>query len=492
MTRVDGRVPYLVLAAVLLVLLGVQTLNRQWSSDFFMHTATINALRDDIVDPEHDMTGTDDPSERSNPYMVGLAEVGRVSGLATVTVLQLAGLVNLVAFLVAFELFVTGVVGRRGVAFYALLATLFLWGLGPWRWSGYLNLNSIGFGLPWPSMFATAVVLLVGWAALRYDVSGSYRWLFVIGVGLTLTALSHPYTFLWGLVMLAALGFHRRLYRRGRVEGLVVAALGTVALVAAWPYYPFFELTSVDGDYSKVMQAMYTDVPARTVSALPGFVLTGLRFRRDRRDPVALMLLGGLVIYVAGALADTQSLGRVLPLIMLAAHIAIGAYVADVVSRRTAAPWPVLAGLAVAAVVGVIGVAPAFPRLVPRGLLPTSVREKAALLPSDERYPELDGALAPGTVVVAPPDLAGFPTAYHYVVVAPGYPAPFVDDLAARRVDAATFLDESTPAAARATIEQRYDVGAVMCGSAACTRTFADGEVVASGRDWTLIRLPSP
>ena len=193
----DSRRPYAVVALVVLVLLSFQTLNRDWSTDYWMYTATLGALRADVRNPHHDMTGTDDPSERFTPYTVGLAAIGRETGLASVTLLELAAIANLILFLVVFELFVTELTGRKLVVCFALIATLVMWGLDPWRWSGFLNLNSIGFGLPWPSTFVT------GWdsspvgrccastSPVRRGGSS------IVGVAMAVGAVSHPYTAGW-------------------------------------------------------------------------------------------------------------------------------------------------------------------------------------------------------------------------------------------------------------------------------------------------------
>ncbi|MGH8978298.1 MAG: hypothetical protein ACRDV7_09520, partial [Acidimicrobiia bacterium] len=381
-----SRAPYVVLGLIVLVLLGVQTLNRQWSTDYWMYTATVDALLEDAGDPPHDMTGSDDPSERFTPYTVALAAVVRETGLASVTVMQLAAIANLILFLVAFELFVTELTGRRLVAVFALFATLVMWGIGPWRWSGYLNLNSIGFGMPWPSMFATGLVLLVGWALLRYDRGGAPGWLVLVGVGVPAALLSHPYTGGWGIVMLLALAVHRRLYRRDRVVPLLIAAACGAVLLAAWPYYPFFELGRADSAYSFAMQVMYRNVPLRLAAAVPGFVVVVARFRRDRTDPLALMLFGGVALYGFGWVTDTPSFGRVLPLILLAAHIGIGILVADLVERRRRASAPLVAGLVACVAIGLVGAGPGLLRTVPRGLLPESLREKTSLRPITDQY----------------------------------------------------------------------------------------------------------
>jgi hypothetical protein len=486
-----SRTPYLIFALVVLALLTFQTLNRQWSTDYWMYTATIDALHEDLLDPVHDMTGSDDPSERFSPYTVALAATVRTSGFASVTVLQIAAIANLVLFLVAFKLFVTELTARRRVTFFALLATLVMWGLNPWRWSGYLNLNSIGFGMPWPSMFATGVGLLVAWALLRYDVTGARAWMIVVGLGVTLIALSHPYTFGWVSVMLLALVVHRRLYRRERVVPLLITALGAGALLAAWPYYPFFELGRAPDAYAAVMEVMYDDVPFRIVAALPGFVVVLGRLRRDRTDALALMLLGGLALYAFGAIADEPSFGRVLPLIMLSAHIGIGILVADLVERRRRATVPLVAWLTVSAAIGLVGAAPGLARTVPRALLPQSLRDEESLRPVTDQYDGLGNAIEPGSVVVAQANqgLSAIAPAFGIFVVAPGYPAAFVDDFEQRSRDAATFLDVNTTADTRREIADRYGVDGVLCHSAGCVTEFASGTVLARGSGWTLIRV---
>ena len=295
-------------------------------------------------------------------------------------------------------------------------------------------------------------------------------------------------------LLLLALVVHCRLYRRDRIIPLLVAGVATVALVVAWPYYPFLELGSKgDAAYSGVMDVMYQHPWWRVIAALPGFVVVIQRFRRDRTDALALMLFGGVALYLFGAVADIHSFGRTLPLIMLAAHIGIGILVADFVERRRAASVPWIAWLSVSFAIGLVGVAPGFARFVPRPLLPSSLRDRTALQPITSLYDGLDGALPSGTVVVAQKNgsLNSIAPAFDMYVVSPGYPTAFVKDLATRRRDSATFLDPATTAAARAEIAQRYGIRGVLCATNQCAQTFAAGDVVAHGPNYTLIRLPT-
>jgi len=483
-----SRVPYLVLGLVLVVLLGAQTVNRQWSTDYWVHQAAVETFRHDLLDPPEELTKADFPSPSYTPYTFVLAAVARGTGLASITVLQMAAIANLVLFLVGFELFVSALTGRRRVAFWALLATLVCWGFDPWRWSGLLNLNSIGFGLPYPSMFATGLALVVGWALLRYDDSGSVAWLAVVAPGFAAVALTHPFTGVWSLVMLGAVVVHRRLYRRSRVVPLAVAAAVAVGLVLVWPYYSFVGLQNAADSYTQ--RSLYQRIPLRIVAALPGFYVVVRRFLRDKTDPLALMLIGGLLIYAYGAVIDDTNFGRVLPLILFTAHVGIGILVSDWIERRAQPRVPLVAWLGVSAAIGLVGVLPGLVRTIPRALLPGSLRDRTSLQPITHSFGGLDGALEPGSIVVAETlPLRILAPAYGLGVVAPGRPTPFVDDVRARQTAAFEFLSPDTSDDRRRAIAQQYGVDGVLCASQTCRETFADDDVVAQGPGWTLFRL---
>jgi hypothetical protein len=487
--------PYLVLAGLLLALMVMQTLNRQWSSDYWVHQATVETFRHDLIDPVNELTHSRDASPSYTPYTFALAATARATGWASVTVLQVAAIANLIAFLAGFQLFVAELTRRRLAPFFALLATLVLWGVDPWRWSGLLSLNSIGFGLPYPSMFATAVALFVGWGLLRYDDRGTRWWLLLVGGGFATILLTHPFTGVWTGVLMLAVGINRRLYRRERVVPLVVTAVVVLGVLALWPYYPFFELTKVGEAYQQA--PLYEGVPWRLVAAAPGFYIVFRRFQRNRTDPLALMLVGALAIYVVGWITHDSNLGRVLPLVLLSAHIAIGVLLADMVERH-ARPSPTLLGwLAVSAAVGLLGVAPGVVRTIPHSLLPGSLRDKASLQAITKPYSGLEGALPFDSVAIADTSrLREVAPAYGIGLVRPARPTPFVDDVHARQKDAFWFLRPSTSPPARREIEAKYGIDGVLCGDDGCVRRFttsrAGGEVVARGRSWTLIRLPSP
>jgi alpha-1,6-mannosyltransferase len=482
---------YAAVAGVLVLVMVAHTLNRYWSADYWVHDATVDALRADVLDPAHALIGGDTPTDRYSPYTIALALGGRTLGLSTVVVLQIAAIANLALFLVAFRMFVVELTGRRKAALFALLATLLLWGIDPWRWSGFLNLNSIGFALPYPSMFATGLAFFTGWALLRYGRTGALGWLVLLGLGFVVVALSHPFTGAWTSVMLLALAVHCGLHRRERVVPLLVTAACAAVLCLAWPYFSLLDLAFASDRYSDVHDALYERAVIRLSAALPGFVIVARRFRDDHTDPLALMLLGAVGVYAAGALTGDANLGRVLPLVVLPAHIGIGVLVADWVDRRTSPTGPMVAWLALSTVVGVIGVTPGLIRVVPRPLFPTSVARDIDFQPITGPYGALEGALPRGTVVVPENgSLAQVAPAYGLPVVTPSYSTVFIDDVDARIRAAETILDPDSTPAERSRAIAEYDVGAVLCATRTCERLFPDGKPVAFGPSWTLIALP--
>jgi hypothetical protein len=142
---------YLVLATVVTVLCTIQTANGQWSTDMWEHVAVVRGLIDDPFSATHPLKLLD------TPYTVTLGVLGRLSGVSAITMLSVAAVANVVLLLVGLRLFVIEATENRRAPFWALVFLLLLWGLSPYRFSGFFDLNSIGFVLPYPSTFATGI-----------------------------------------------------------------------------------------------------------------------------------------------------------------------------------------------------------------------------------------------------------------------------------------------------------------------------------------------
>lgn len=498
---VDHR--YLVLSAVIVVALTVQTLNQQWSTDMWQHVSVVRELTSHPLHPHNPQVLGMQAFPTYSPYTVAVGLVAKVGGLNAITALSMAALANLLLFLTALHLAVTALTERPRAPFWSLLFTLLLWGVLPWRWSGYLNLNSIGFGLPYPSMFATGLALLGLAAMVRLCRRPDLHIAMGLAACVVVVALTHPITSAALMIGLVSIALSRRGIRSTRTI-VVLAAVGVVAaaLVLAWPYYSFTDLLHQSGVYDGDHRFLYVAVARRAFLGLGLLVLLWPAFRRDHRDPIVLMGVGAASAYALGYVTHTETLGRIFPLLMFAGHVSAARWITDTVDgghpdvpavRATGSRLPrrpVLITLGVALAVGALGVSPVLPRFVPRAVLPASLRHDERLASVQRRFSFLE-PIAQYDVVLADdtmgrrvlPALAG-------KVVLPGYATPFVDDIDQRRRDVQTMLADDDPPQTRRLLA-RYSVDYILltADEARERRLVHLGSIVYQGADYTLIRV---
>ena len=452
---------YLVLATAVTVLGLVQTLNGHWSTDMWEHVAVVRGLIDDPFRTTHPLALLD------TPYTVTLGAFGHVFGADAVTMLSIAAMANLVLLLVALRLFVIEATANRRAPFWALVFLLLLWGLSPYRFSGFFNLNSIGFVLPFPSTFATGIALLTLTAALRGMRDRRPLLVVAVAAGTASVVLVHPITASWLAVALLAVGISRaRAIRDWAWLGAAGAAGFAVTLL--WPYYSVFDLLRDTGSYDAANKAMYRDVATRLFPVVIGLWVIWRRFRANRRDLLAIMLVGGLAIYAYGYVRNEYSFGRSLGLAVLVLDVAA----ADGVGRCEAgfrwsrAPgWHRAGSVAIGGllVLGLIESRGGLVRMVPRPLLPSSVRTSAELVRVDDRYGFLEGRIGANDVVIGMtnrdnqviPAIAGQP-------LRPFWMAPVVRDVDARTAAQLEFLDPATSSDRRAEIATRFNARFVL------------------------------
>jgi hypothetical protein len=138
---------FFILCLILFVLMVFQAINGQWGGDFGEHVAVVRELAAHPFSPKHPILLLDAPHEFYSPYTLGIALISRITRMDVVATLSLAGLANLILFLFSLRLFISSLFpeNREATSFYALLFILCLWGKGPWRWSGFFNLECRAF-----------------------------------------------------------------------------------------------------------------------------------------------------------------------------------------------------------------------------------------------------------------------------------------------------------------------------------------------------------
>ncbi|MEJ7582504.1 MAG: hypothetical protein WKF43_00160 [Acidimicrobiales bacterium] len=229
---------YLILSGVVVVALAIQTFNQQWSSDMWQHVSVVRELQAHLVDPDHPLLVGSEAHPFYSPYTVAVGALARIAGLSAITALSVAALANLVLFLAALHLAVVALTERPRAPFWALLFTLLLWGIVPWRWSGYLNANSIGFGLPYPSMFAAGVSLLGFTAMIRLCRRPDPLVALGLAACVAVVALTHPLTSGALIIGLLAIALSSKGVRSvPTMLALGGAGMLVVVLVLLWPYY---------------------------------------------------------------------------------------------------------------------------------------------------------------------------------------------------------------------------------------------------------------
>jgi hypothetical protein len=446
----------------------VQTWGQRWSGDYWAHRAAVLELSHNPWSPDHPFIGADLPDPNLSPYTLALGLAARVSPLGVADVLSIAALGNVVLFLVGLRQFV-GRFSRAAMAtFWTLLATLFLWGQQPWRWSGYLNANSIGFGLPYPSMFATALLLFGLSALIAFCDKGHRHQLAVFVVLAPVATLSHPFTgAAMGVAGLAVVVGRLGAMPSRRIAEVAGGAAVVTAAVVAWPLYSVLDLPTASEQYDTVHHLLYRLVGQRTALAVLAIPIVAVRLRANRRDPLALMVAGATAIFVVGGLTERYSLGRILPLGMLALHVALGVWLAERAPGlwRQASGARRLASAVIGAAVlfaGVFGCRAGLARAVPRALLPSSVADDPRLHFGDAGLSFLSRETTPDDVAfVATLEAARVTPGLGAKVVAPGYIAPFVKDFDRRWADVGRFFTSQSHDERRALI-QRYGVSFVL------------------------------
>lgn len=447
--------PWAPVCALVLGWAVLVVLRHSWAGDMRLHLGTLHGLLRDPWSPVDPLVGAVEGSPYYSPYMVALAAVAKIAGLGPRTALELAGLANVALWLWALIRFCR-LLGGPATGALAVVFSLLLWGLRPHEWSGFFGLYSLSWTMAYPSLTATALMLLAWRAYLEA------RWTPLAPL-LALIVLIHPFTALNTLLGLLAFALARP--ARLRARGQYAAGAAAVVLALAWPWSDLTALPAAAGGLSRIHQGLILDLGGDFGLGHYGLALTGLPALVtgvDRR-PLGreLLLLCVLAVSAVGLGGITGSYGfaRVLPVALLPLHLALASYLG---APGWDARKAVYAGAAaVACAVGLYGNSGG---LIRAWWEPVSPRTLQAWKARDPRtaYARLVRRIEPGMVVLGdrtwPGRLANGKGAYSVV---PGWPYPFVDE-AARRRDVRRFFARDATDAEREAIIARYRVDCLM------------------------------
>jgi alpha-1,6-mannosyltransferase len=425
-----------------------------------MHAATIQRLRHSLRHPGNPLVDADTPSPYYSPWTVLLGRIARVSGWSVFGVLRLAALVGLALLVTGVRRYVRTLSAHRAAPALAALCLVLLWGTVLINWSGFISLNALALTVSYPSVFALGLSFHL-WAWLTRVLRGPAGWEVWLGLGAlwAVIVLCHQFT---GTV--AALGALATVLAarppRSRWPRLAAGALPALLVLWLWPYYDVFALLSAGDGLAAVHRALYTHFVGRYWLALLGVAALALRWRRDRRDPLAIFFALGALVCTAGFVSGHYSWGRALPAALIPAQIAVALAVVQGGGRavRIRWAWALAGALAVGAwtQAGVLGYA------VGRAALPSVLA--AGYTPPWTGYGWITPYVKYGDVVMAGDFASRLIPAYGAYTVAPGYPDFFLSDAVRRERAVRRYFTASTPGRERRDILRAYHVRWVIDG----------------------------
>ena len=322
---------YTALSALLVLLLAVHLGKGRWAGgvDIWEHAAAVRELAAHPLHPHHPLLSATAPHQFFSPYSLLVALFSRLTHLSVVTSLNIAGIANLVLFLVALRLFVRKVVPRKHADYYALLFILFLWGPNAWFFSSFLHFDVLGLVASYPSTFVKGVVLLALWAYTNYLERNDTRWIAPVVLAASVVILTHPVDAVFLGIGLVALSFTRSDGDGGKVLVAVTIIAGSFILAVMWPYFSLRELlfghvavgfrqAGAGGD-----REMYQHVLSRMALTLIAVPFIVRRLPRWRDDALLLMFLGTVAAYWYGFATHQWSFGRLISSIQFVAAVVL-------------------------------------------------------------------------------------------------------------------------------------------------------------------------
>ncbi len=436
---------YLVLAVLVWTGLVIHTLSADWSTDFQFHTAAIAEFSTNLFDPRHIFVVPELPHHSLSFYHQVWGALASATGLSALSMAQVVAVVNLTALLVVIPPFVRVFDKRPSAPFVALLLFLLAWGPGAWRLSSLLNLNSLGFGLPYPSYFVVWLSMLAVVIVSKVMRDRGLSWLTALLFAFVGFVGSNAHLAIFGAFGLLLVAVVVTAEDAGRRVGLLaLLSFGGGALIGAlfYPYPPLIDIVTATGVVDDQNRTVYQSVLIRTAPSLLGLVPLVLRRRNWRTDPLVFAFALLLAVYAAGAILRTFVLGRVIVVMMIILQLALTTWFLDIWDRSDQRQRRLAVGVSVVISTMLLALATsALVRMVPTVLLPESVASDTRLDTPVDWLKDVDSILEPDDVVLAPLDLSQFfPTVGPKIVALD--PAAFVDDQPERVADTERFFSE--------------------------------------------------
>lgn len=489
-----GLAAYLAVGTFALLVVAAQASQRTWSTpDFWLLLGPVREFSSHPFNPAHPLIiGTvDDPY--MSPYSWLLGMLARLSTVSPITILAVAGVVNLALILAGLWRLARRLSHASLAPALSLIFVLTAWGWAPWRWSGYLNLNSLGSVLPFGSAFATGVGLHL-LASFDSWLDKARSWdLFAVSLAFPLVLLAHPLTGAWIALFGVTLAILQgKLFIRRRLLLAVAAATVSCTLILIWPFYSVVDLLHSSESFDGFNAGVFRKLLPRTFLALPGVVILVARLRRNSLDRLGIVAVTIGLAFAVAAITDRAALGRVLPGFLLALHLAMGDWFATRIQHVARCRSMVRATAVLIVVVGLSGTATGWIRAIPNSLLPDRFQGDARLSSQVDPYLGLGDIIPAGSNVAADDSVSLVVGAVSGKVIDVVTPLPFSVDHDQRAKDQRSILDPKTSAATRDRLVSQYSVEWFVVPNADAQRlanAAVGSEVVGSVSSLSILRV---
>ena len=489
-----GLASYLAVGAVALLVGAGQAATKTWSTpDFWLLLGPVRELAAHPFNPSHPLVigSGDDPY--MSPYSWLLGILTRLSTASPITVMAVAGVANLVLILAGLWRLARRFSAASLAPTLTLIFVLTAWGWAPWRWSGYLNLNSLGSVLPFGSAFATGIGLHLLASFDAWLDHGRARDLLAVSLAFPLVLLAHPLTGAWvGLFGMTLVVLRAKVLGRSGLLLAAAAAIVSCALILIWPFYSVVDLLRSSDSFDGFNAAVFRKLVPRTFLALPGVVIVVARLQRSSSDRLGIVAVTIGLAFAVAAITDRAALGRIFPGLLLALHLAMGDWFGSRIQQLSRRHKIVRAATALICVVGLSGTATGWIRAIPHSLLPERLTKDSRLSSQVTPYLGLGTIIRPGSNVAADDSVSLLVGAVSGKVIDVVTPLPFAVDHDQRARDQRAILDPDTSATTRDKLVRRYSVQWFVVPDADAERLLdaaVGTELVGSVNSLSILRL---
>ena len=234
---------------LLLTLTTIFTLN--WGGDFWEHATVVQSFSQDLWTTQNPVINSPTAHTFQTPYHWFLGLITYVSGIDSLLILRLMGVVNVAFLLATFSLFIKALFpldAPKTMTFYALVFVLFSTGIA-WCWSGFLDIYTLLLTACYPSVCANALTFLTAYFWLKYQDKSSAKGLLITAFFLASTLLIHPLTALSAYIFLISTSIINVFSNRKKTPLFALKTLSflivlSVLIASIYPYFSIVQLMS--------------------------------------------------------------------------------------------------------------------------------------------------------------------------------------------------------------------------------------------------------